>query len=58
MAEEFKAGDVVELKSGGSKMTIESIGMHGQVVKMWCNWFDGPKKSAGFFRRILLKRCT
>jgi uncharacterized protein YodC (DUF2158 family) len=56
MAEELKAGDVVELKSGGSKMTIESIGMHNQGVTVWCNWFDSPKKSAGFFRRILLKR--
>jgi len=34
--DEFKVGDVVKLKSGGLKMTIESI--DGNVVN--CQWFD------------------
>ena len=32
----FMAGEVVQLKSGGPKMTVENIA-HGKV---FCQWFD------------------
>jgi len=37
---DFKAGDVVQLKSGGPKMTIRWI----EDDEAYCEWFDGKKK--------------
>ncbi len=37
MAEQFKIGDVVRLKSGGPSMTVESIESTGSA---FCVWFD------------------
>ena len=43
---EFKCGDVVKLKSGSPKMTIEEIGKYAysDEDKAKCIWFDGTKK--------------
>lgn len=43
---ELKKGDVVVLKSGGPKMTIEGIGNYGMTEKYGalCIWFDKTKK--------------
>lgn len=38
MAQSFKPGDVVRLKSGGPAMTVEQIASSGRVV---CKWFEG-----------------
>lgn len=37
---EFKPGDVVQLKSGGSPMTVERVGTHNgtQEETVWCVW--------------------
>lgn len=32
----MKKGDVVQLKSGGPPMTVQSLGAQGEV---WCVWF-------------------
>jgi uncharacterized protein YodC (DUF2158 family) len=43
----FSEGDVVQLKSGGPRMTIKGIGKYGIVPKdenALCEWFDGAKK--------------
>jgi uncharacterized protein YodC (DUF2158 family) len=37
MPEQFKVGDIVQLKSGGPKMTVESIESTGAA---FCVWFD------------------
>ena len=56
---EIKAGDVVQLKSGGPPMTVESIGnyelMEGPQAN--CQWFDrnGEAKTALFRNRYLEK---
>ena len=45
---EIKAGDTVELKAGGPKMTVEKVGEVDGVTTVWCQWFEeakGPKKS-------------
>ncbi len=39
--EEFKAGEVVQLKSGGPPMTIKEIGHFGVDYGALCQWFDG-----------------
>jgi len=46
----FKSGDVVVLKSGGPKMTVESTGptASGQE-SVWCVWFEGMKQKNGVF---------
>jgi uncharacterized protein YodC (DUF2158 family) len=38
MSEQFKPGDVVELKSGGPKMTVEEVDEEAGGV--FCTWFD------------------
>ena len=49
--DEFKAGDVVVLKSGGPSMTVRSVFMHAtdRVPIAECTWFlDGKPTSASF----------
>lgn len=39
---EFSPGDVVQLKSGGPRMTVEQVGeahMTGEPT-VWCVWFE------------------
>ena len=36
----FKIGDIVEFKSSGQKMTVESIVTRGNNVSYKCKWFD------------------
>ena len=42
---DFKRGDVVMLKSGGPKMTIDQI----EANQVWCDWFEGSKKISDTF---------
>ena len=47
MAENIEKGDVVQLKSGGPKMTVtETKDRYGNVA---CVWFDGTKQVYGSF---------
>jgi uncharacterized protein YodC (DUF2158 family) len=41
MAQTLKVGDVVELKSGGPKMTVVEIGTGPSAGTIWCKWFIG-----------------
>lgn len=41
---EFKVGDVVQLKSGGPKMTIMQV---YDEEMCQCTWFDGPSQLKG-----------
>lgn len=57
--EEFKVGDVVQLKSGGPKMTIEDIGNYsfaGTEIKAKCVWFEGTKQKEGVFAPATLMK--
>jgi uncharacterized protein YodC (DUF2158 family) len=50
MAETFNVGDVVELKSGGPKMTVTSFGPDSvHVPTVWVSWFDGTNPKNGAF---------
>ena len=43
----IKVGDVVVLKSGGPKMTVDRIGRpvrSPNTESAWCNWFDSDNK--------------
>lgn len=39
---EFKAGDIVMLKSGGPRMTVEKVGKTAIYEEdgVWCVWFE------------------
>ena len=45
MAEQFKTGDVVILKSGGPSMTVEQVSEDSVL----CAWFDKYEKKNGSF---------
>ena len=47
----FKAGDVVQLKSGGPLMTVGEV--DGESVH--CRWFNGSEEKASSFPAELLK---
>ncbi len=56
MAEEqFKSGDVVQLRSGGPKMTVNDI-VSGRVECMWFS--EGNKLENGRFNKEALKLVT
>ena len=48
MAAAFKIGDIVQLKSGGPKMTVTSIPV-GDKETVHTSWFAGSKKESGAF---------
>ena len=58
MAEEFKAGDVVMVKSGGPQMTVAGVGQYGMVksTRVKCVWFEGAKREESLFEPALLKK--
>ena len=49
MAQKFKIGDVVRLKSGGPNMTVTEYDVFdygGDQKKYLCRWFDEKNKPA------------
>jgi uncharacterized protein YodC (DUF2158 family) len=53
----WKAGDVVTLKSGGPNMTVAWIETeHG--VTVWCDWFDENQKHRDGFYPDQLQRVS
>jgi uncharacterized protein YodC (DUF2158 family) len=55
---QFKAGEVVMLKSGGPEMTIEDIAVYGMGSShksAKCVWFDGKKRMEALFELHTLK---
>ena len=46
MSVEFKPGDIVQLKSGGPKMTVREITALGPVKT---SWFAGSKHESAIF---------
>ena len=54
--QEFKIGDILQLKSGGPKMTIEKIDQFLGQTSVHCQWFAGGKLSNGEFLPELLVR--
>jgi uncharacterized protein YodC (DUF2158 family) len=48
MATEFEVGDIVQLKSGGPKMTVTSLSTTGSNT-VYTAWFAGSKRETGGF---------
>jgi uncharacterized protein YodC (DUF2158 family) len=56
MADAFKPGDLVQLKSGGPVMTVVEYGDYGEGRRCHCTWFDDKKKlTDGYFVDAVLK---
>lgn len=52
MNQDLQVGDVVKLKSGGPKMTIEKIAvfqMGGSKEEAKCVWFEGNSQRSHLF---------
>ena len=51
MPEEFKPGDVVKLKSGGPRMTVDDVDvyMSGGKPQAKCVWFEDKKRYEALF---------
>jgi uncharacterized protein YodC (DUF2158 family) len=57
MENQFKAGDTVQLKSGGPVMTIKGIGEYGMGAtsdNALCVWFDGKTRKEELFEPVTL----
>lgn len=50
---QFSEGDIVQLKSGGPKMTCTGTFDHVQGFR--CKWFAGSKLEEGWFQPGMLK---
>jgi uncharacterized protein YodC (DUF2158 family) len=44
MAHQFNVGDVVQLKSGGPKMTVNSVSEEHAEMMVHCTWFVDSKE--------------
>jgi uncharacterized protein YodC (DUF2158 family) len=51
----FKVGDVVQLKSGGPRMTITEVSTGGPISYA-CTWFEGADQRFGHFLEATIKR--
>ena len=61
MPEKFKTGDIVQLKSGGPKMTVHSYATRyspSEPNTVHCQWFAGAKMSNGVFPEDALVSVT
>ena len=55
MAHIFAVGDIVQLKSGGPEMTVQTTpDPPGKYYK--CQWFAGKKLESGTFQEASLQR--
>ena len=53
---EFNVGDVVMLKTGGPRMTVEGIGSALDEKAVNCVWYDGSRRVRESFDAVLLER--
>ncbi|MEO9825583.1 MAG: DUF2158 domain-containing protein [Paracoccaceae bacterium] len=60
MANQFKHGDIVVMKSGGPPMTVDKVpgeqqSFGGPLKDYQCDWFKGATKQHGTFGEHLLE---
>jgi uncharacterized protein YodC (DUF2158 family) len=51
----FRLGDVVQLNSGGPKMTITSVYDQDSPIRYATDWFTGSKREDGLFPEAALQ---
>ena len=57
MENTFVIGDVVVLKSGGPKMTIQNLGQYVETNNgAYCKWFEGTTVKEDLFDANCLKK--
>jgi uncharacterized protein YodC (DUF2158 family) len=56
MADAIKSGDVVQLKSGGPKMTVENVYLFRGEMRARCAWFIDDKNHSDTFPVGSLKK--
>lgn len=63
----FEKGDVVQLKSGGPRMTVAGPYKEARQVnteptpvpgKVWCEWFEGETRQSGSFEVDTLEKIS
>ena len=52
----FRPGDVVRLKSGGPRMTVESVNDFYGETRVHCSWFEKTKKLSDTFAPTALEK--
>jgi len=52
----FNPGDVVQVRSGGPVMTVESIGSMVDNDSVNCVWFEKNKQMQGRFAAVALRK--
>jgi uncharacterized protein YodC (DUF2158 family) len=58
MTEKFPIGTIVQLKSGGPKMTVQDL-RHASPLGLYaCTWFAGARLEHGSFREETLQLYT
>jgi uncharacterized protein YodC (DUF2158 family) len=45
MSHKFKSGDIVQLKSGGPKMTVAMVAEDNGSIIVHCSWFDKEQRT-------------
>jgi len=55
MSADIKAGDIVQLKSGGPRMTVSKVEQWNGAIRARCEWFSGDKNYNDSFELHLLK---
>jgi uncharacterized protein YodC (DUF2158 family) len=56
MAQKFKTGDIVQLKSGGPQMTVKEAPREPLGGEIICQWFGGKELEQGWFPPDSLKK--
>ena len=56
MTSEFQSGDVVQLKSGGPSMTVETVTDDNGAITVHCSWFEKSTLHEKAFSEKLLKK--
>jgi uncharacterized protein YodC (DUF2158 family) len=49
MSDNFKVGDIVNLKSGSPMMTVTRVGTTNGEPTVWCVWFLESEQKSGTF---------
>jgi uncharacterized protein YodC (DUF2158 family) len=58
MADQITEGSVVQLQSGGPKMTVTKVESWNGRMSAHCEWFDGSKQGRDLYPLTALKLVT